>query len=163
DAIVRLERVSLSIERQKFLALARKSHINAVLQFIGIESMRRLTELKHHEIRDVDDVVDRANADALNFRAQPLRAGTHFYVVNFAQREEWAFAACRDGNGAGAPPGCFSRTRRERRGSSQRRDFTREAEMAQQITAVWRDLDVQNRIRWEEISDRHANFCIGRQ
>src|SRR6185295_9625212 len=35
--------------------------------------------------------------------------------------------------------------------------------MAQQIAAVWRDLDVQNRVRWEKISDRRANFCIGRQ
>src|SRR4029077_10056404 len=35
--------------------------------------------------------------------------------------------------------------------------------MAQQIAAVWRDLDVQNRIRWEKISYRHANFCIWRQ
>ncbi len=35
--------------------------------------------------------------------------------------------------------------------------------MAQQIAAVWRDLDVQNRIRREKIRDRRANFCIGRQ
>src|SRR6478735_926988 len=35
--------------------------------------------------------------------------------------------------------------------------------MAQQIAAVWRDLDVQNRVRWEKISDWRANFCIGRQ
>src|SRR6476620_11976390 len=35
--------------------------------------------------------------------------------------------------------------------------------MAQQIAAVWRDLDVQNRVRLEKISDRRANFCIGRQ
>jgi hypothetical protein len=35
--------------------------------------------------------------------------------------------------------------------------------MAQQIAAVWRDLDVQNRIRWKKISDRRANFCFGRQ
>jgi hypothetical protein len=84
-----------SIEREKFLAVARKPHIDAALQFIGIESMRRLAELQHHEIRDVDDVVDRANADALNFRAQPLRAGTDFYIVDFAQREEWTFAVPR--------------------------------------------------------------------
>src|SRR5947208_16179420 len=45
-AIVRLERVSLSIEREKFLAVARQPHIDAALQFIGVESMRRLTELK---------------------------------------------------------------------------------------------------------------------
>ena len=35
--------------------------------------------------------------------------------------------------------------------------------MAQQIAAVWGDLNVQNRIRWEKIRDRRANFCIGRQ
>src|SRR5262249_16040834 len=35
--------------------------------------------------------------------------------------------------------------------------------MTQQIAAVWRDLDVQNRIRWKKISDRRANFCFGRQ
>ena len=35
--------------------------------------------------------------------------------------------------------------------------------MAQQIAAVWRDLDVQNRVRWEKIGDRRANFRIGRQ
>src|SRR5258705_3100186 len=35
--------------------------------------------------------------------------------------------------------------------------------MAQKIVAVWRDLDVQNRVRWEKIGDRCANFCIWRQ
>ncbi len=76
----------------------RKPHIDAALQFVGVKGMRRLAKLQHHEIRDVDDIVDRANADALNFRAQPLRAVTHFYVVDSAQREEWTFAGCRDGH-----------------------------------------------------------------
>src|SRR5437773_140015 len=84
------------MEREKFLALTRKPHIDAALQFVGVKRMRRLAKLQHHEIRDVDDVVDRANADALNFRAQPLRGGTWFYVVDLAQREEWTFAGCRN-------------------------------------------------------------------
>src|SRR4029077_671858 len=96
NAIVRLEGVSLPIEREKFFAVARKSHLDAALQFIGVESMRRLTKLQHHKIRDVDDVVDRANADALNFRAQPLRADADFYIFDLAQREEWTFAGRRD-------------------------------------------------------------------
>src|SRR4029077_372222 len=96
-AIVRLERVSLPIEREKFLAVARKPHIDTALQLVGVKCMRRLAKLQHHEIRDVDDVVDRANTDAFNFRAQPLRAGTNFYVIDFAEREKWTFAGCRDG------------------------------------------------------------------
>jgi len=35
--------------------------------------------------------------------------------------------------------------------------------MAQQIAAVWRDLDIQDRIRWKKVGDGRANFCIGRQ
>src|SRR5262249_10899578 len=90
-AIVRLERVSLSIEREKFLAAARKSHIDAALQFVDVKRMRRLAELQHYEIRDVDDVVNRANADALNFRAQPLGARPDFHILNPARREKRTF------------------------------------------------------------------------
>src|SRR5215468_9636308 len=114
--------------------------------------MRRLPKLQHHEIRDVDDVVDRANTHALNLRAQPLRARTHIYIVDLTQREERTFASCRDSNGAGAPSRRFCPAGRGRRGSSQSRNFPGQSEMAQQITAVWRDLDVQNRIRSEKIS-----------
>src|SRR6266581_2071786 len=35
--------------------------------------------------------------------------------------------------------------------------------MAQQIATVWRDLDVENRVRGKKITDRRADFCIPRQ
>ena len=35
--------------------------------------------------------------------------------------------------------------------------------MAQQVAAVRRDLDIENRVRWKKITDRRANFCIWRQ
>src|SRR4029077_7846498 len=35
--------------------------------------------------------------------------------------------------------------------------------MAQQITTVWRDLDVKNRVSWEKIGDGRTNLCIRRQ
>src|SRR6266508_3616816 len=82
DAVILLERVSLSVKREKFLAVARKPHIDAAPQFIGVESVRWLAEFQHHEIRNVDDVVDGTNANALDFRTQPLRARTHFYIVD---------------------------------------------------------------------------------
>ena len=40
--------------------------------------MGRLAEFEHHKIRDIDDVVDRTNPDAFNFRAQPFRTGPTF-------------------------------------------------------------------------------------
>src|SRR5439155_17306902 len=132
-------------------------------QFIGVESMRRLTELKHHEIRDVDDVVDRANADALNFRAQPLRAGTHLHVVDLTQRKNWTFSRRRNSHARFLNLDLWLGRRCLELLSAQRCNFTGQTEMAQQIAAVWRDLDVQNRIRWEKIRDGRANFCIGRQ
>jgi hypothetical protein len=35
--------------------------------------------------------------------------------------------------------------------------------MAQQIATVWRDLDVENRVRGEKITDWRADFCFWRQ
>src|SRR5262245_13629243 len=35
--------------------------------------------------------------------------------------------------------------------------------MAKQITSVWRDLDVKNRLSREKIGDRRTNLCIRRQ
>src|SRR6266513_2392742 len=35
--------------------------------------------------------------------------------------------------------------------------------MAQKIATVWRDLDVENRVRGEKLTDRRADFCIWRQ
>ena len=58
--------------------------------------MRRLTKLEHHEVGDIDDVIDRADADTLNFRAQPFRTGTDFHIVDLACGEERTFARRAD-------------------------------------------------------------------
>src|SRR5438105_3431648 len=47
--------------------------------------------------------------------------------------------------------------------SSQRRNFACQTEMTQQIATVWCDLDVENRVRGERITDWCADFCIWRQ
>src|SRR5439155_543952 len=92
NTIVRLERISLSIEREKFLAVAREAHIDAALQFICVERMRWLAEFKHHEVRDIDDIVDRADSNALDLRTQPLRTRSDHYVVDLTRGEKRTFA-----------------------------------------------------------------------
>ena len=43
DTVVRLERVGLSIEREKFLAFTREPHVDVALQFVCIASVCYLT------------------------------------------------------------------------------------------------------------------------
>ncbi len=35
--------------------------------------------------------------------------------------------------------------------------------MAEQVAAVWRDLDIENRVAWKKIGKRRADLCFGRQ
>src|SRR5947209_1876328 len=139
--------------------------------------MGRLSQLEHYEIRDVDNVVDRANSDALDFRAQPLRTGPHLHVVD---------AVC--GKKRAIPAGCYGDTfllegrrsagffcrrrapaedRPERLPKKflpgQRGDFPSQTVVTKQIAAVWRDLDVKNRIARKQIGDGRAYFRFRRQ
>jgi hypothetical protein len=50
-----------------------------------IECVQRLAGFEHHEIGDVDDVVDAANADFLESGAKPVRAGTNFDAFHHAR------------------------------------------------------------------------------
>ena len=125
--------------------------------------MRRLSEFEHHEVRDVNDVVDRTDASALNFRAQPLRTRSDFHVVDPTRREKWTLT-CRANRHAGFFDGNFGFAgRRLQFLAGERCDFAREAKMTEQIAAVRSDLDVENRIAWEKIGNRRANFCFRRQ
>src|SRR5439155_14246604 len=98
NAIVRFERISLSIEREKLFTVVREPHVDIACQFIGIESVRRLAELQHYKIRNIDDVIDRADADALNLRAQPLRTWADVHVVDLSRGEKWTFTGRADGH-----------------------------------------------------------------
>jgi hypothetical protein len=43
-------RISLAVESEKFLSVARESHVDVAFQFIGVERVRRLAELEHHKV-----------------------------------------------------------------------------------------------------------------
>ena len=53
----------------------RKSHVYFTAEFIGIKRMSGLTQLEHHKIRNIHNVVNGANAYALDFSAQPIGLG----------------------------------------------------------------------------------------
>ena len=73
-------------------SLARQPDLDAAVQFFGVERVRRLAELEHHEIGDIDDTVDRANPDSFQFRAQPIRTGRRLDLFDPARRIKWALA-----------------------------------------------------------------------
>ena len=50
-----------------------------------------------------------------------------------------------------------------RRLARERRDLARKSEVAQQIAAVGRDLDIENRVRGKERTDRRADFRLRRK
>ena len=125
--------------------------------------MGRLTEFEHHEIRDVDDVVDRANADAFDLRAQPLWTSPDFHIVDLADGEKWTFACCADDHVRFLDIDLRFARRRLEFLSSERRDFARESEMTEQIATIRRDLDIQDRIARKKIANRSADLRFRRQ
>ena len=120
----------------------------------------RLAELEHHEIGDVDDVVDRAKPDRFQFRAQPIRARADFDVLDPARGIERAFVRRAESSprqSCVAGPTALRRPR-QRRLYVKRSDLPRQAVMAQQIAAVRRDLDVENRVFGKSVRDRRADL-----
>ena len=125
--------------------------------------MQRLPDFQHHEISDVDDVVDRAQADRFQFGAQPVRARTDSDVLDPARGIERAFVRRGDlhrGAGRGLRFGDLQCPERFFR---QRRDFPRQAVVAEEIRAVRRDFDIENGVVREKLADRRANLRLGRQ
>src|SRR5204862_7791432 len=126
--------------------------------FVGVERVGWLSELEHHEVGDVDDVVDRTNADAFDLGAQPLRAGPDFHIVDLASGEKWTFARRTDGHASLLDGDLRFARRRFELFPGERCDFARQSEMAEQIAAIRRDLDVENGVSWKKIGNRGADF-----
>ena len=73
DKIASIERVSLAVERGEGFTFRSAAHDDAAIQLRRIESMQRLAHFHQHVVRDVHDVVDGPQADALEFLLQPVR------------------------------------------------------------------------------------------
>src|SRR5262249_46869770 len=111
------------------LAVASESHVDVALQFIDIERVGRLAELEHHKVGDVDNVVDRTNTDALDFRPQPLWTRADMDSLDLARGKKRTFA--RRGNCYAGSPDRNSHvvSRRSQFRAGEGCDFARETEM----------------------------------
>ena len=76
----RAERARLAVERGELLARARaRARAPRRRAASQVERVQRLAELEQHQVRDVDDVVDRAHARGFEPRCEPVgrRADAH--------------------------------------------------------------------------------------
>ena len=148
---------------------ARAAHHDPVArQPFEIERVHRLADLEHHVVGDVDDVVDRADAGGLEALAQPvrrrrdrdledLRAVARAEVRRLDDDVE-AESLIPDPVDPGSripdpDPGSRIADRGSRhavqklqRQPPDRRGFAREADVAQAIRSVRRDLEVDDRL-----------------
>ncbi len=72
-ANARIERVGAAVERQQRLAVARAAHGEIALHFRRIEYMQRPGAVIGHEVGDIDQRIDRAQADRSQPLLQPIR------------------------------------------------------------------------------------------
>ena len=113
---------------------------------IEIERVRRLTELEHHVIGDVDNVVDRAYPGGFEPPGQPRWRRSHrdFEYLRTVPRAEIGILD-RDGERRGAVRHRFHIGRPERRVPDDC-CFARDSDMTQAIRAVGGDLEVDDAI-----------------
>ena len=145
------EGVGLAVERQKLLASFRGVDAQGAVDLGGIEHMQRAVEGEGEEVGDIDQRRDRAQADGLEPRGQPVGRGSVGDAPDQAACEERAaFGLERgvDGNGDGAVEGARDDGDRQRlqRAQPPRREVARDPPHAKRIGAVRRDLDVDHRI-----------------
>ncbi len=85
-----VELIGAAIEGEKLLVRPSEADVDPAGDFVGVESMERLTQFEHHKVGHIDDIVDRAQADTLELGAKPGRAGTDGQILDPPRGIEWA-------------------------------------------------------------------------
>src|ERR1700712_1710194 len=83
DGFIEFDRVA--IEQFKRLALLAPAHLNAAMDLVQVEHMRRTAEFEHHVIRNIDERGNTALPGALETLDYPCRRfGVRIYTANHA-------------------------------------------------------------------------------
>ena len=82
-----VERVGLAVEREQRFAFLGAAHDEIALHLLGVEHMQRTAAVEGHEVGDVDQRIDRAQADGREPLLQPLRRRAVLDAAHQAQRE----------------------------------------------------------------------------
>src|SRR5437588_7062507 len=124
--------------------------------------MRGLASVEHNAIRDVDHIVEWTNAARFDSSAQPVWTPADFYVLNSPGRIEWTFALSRNRDLAsllGLKRQSFGLRNSVRYNILPRhcRDFAGQAEVTEQIAAIWCDFDIEDRVGWKYLANWRAD------
>ena len=165
-----IERVGLAVERQDLLALARLAHDQVAGELLGVEHVQRPVEVEGHQVGDVDQGRDRAQADRLQAALQPVGRGAVPEAAEMAADHDGAGAvglglvAVRPLDRTFVAAGDRVGLDRLQRAEARRRQIAGDAVHAQAIGAVGRHLDLDHRIvEAERLGRRRAGRGLGRQ
>ena len=156
------EHALLAVERREFFSRdgATNDDLSAA-KFTRVEGVQRLTGFEHHIVADVDDVIDRTEADGGEARLEPRGARANLNAGNNVCGVEWAVFRTVDADG-GQEIAAQSRACRfvdraaedflrvEERELEPRGEFTRDAEVREGVGAVGRDLDIEHGVSGRE-------------
>jgi hypothetical protein len=169
DEVLRLQSVGFAVESGERFARPRGTHLQVAAKFRGVERMQRLSSFQQDVVRHVDDVIDRTKPDGFEFPAEPIGRRADFNAGDAASGVEWAEFLVLDPNPLGRRWLSWQfrhmgRSReRFRRLAGQRCHFARHADVAEQVGAVGRDLEVEDGVALEEFADGRADSCFSRQ
>ncbi len=168
DQEARVQRAVGFVERAHRLAVARVAHDQAAARepFVIVE-VQGLRRFQHHEIRDVDEVVDRPLAGQRQPHAHPEGRGSRQRGVLLDRKtlRDEALAIRALDRDERRPVGGFAVRRGRADGgfahgpSERRREFAREPDHRHGVDAVGRDFDVEHvvvePVSGDEIRARH--------
>ena len=164
----RVERIGLAIERDKAFAGHRAPHAERALHFGGVEHMQRPGTIEGQEVGDVDQRIDRAQADGPQLRLEP--GGTRT-VAHPGHRPQGECGGQRGGVGVqrdrdGTCPGADHDGHRRGldRSEAGGGEIAGDARDAHGVGPVRRQVDVDQRIvEAGPCGVGHADRRIGRQ
>src|SRR5690606_21922606 len=153
DEVLRGERALLAVEGEEFFAVAGGAHDDLVAgEFFGIEGVHGLAVFEHHVVADIDDVVDRAQADGGQALADPVGRRADFDAGDDGGGVERAGLGGFDTHGleqlgvrvgidgGGGESNFRIREILEEPGG----EFAGDADVVEAVGAVGRDLDVEH-------------------
>ena len=120
--------------------------------------MERLCRLEHHEVGDIDDIVDGAEADRLETLAKPIGAGADLHPIDATDAVEGrCFECCDRGHGGVLLCGGKSRSRGDELTAIKGRGFPGNTEMTEPVGTIRRDLDLKDLLRRKEVAQGSAD------
>ena len=155
------QRVSLAVEGEEGLAVLRAADHQRAADFRGVKGVQRLADLVEHEVGDVDDVVDRAQADRFEPLLQPGRAFADGDAGDADGGVEGAGFRGLDVDAFRGETIALGDLEVGERDFEQGRHFARHAVVAQQVGAVRGDLDFEQHVVVEEFLHRLADGRVG--